>query len=221
MYKNNSNRLLFVNLGIPSHPIVIITRWFSCLRVAMYYSEHLPKITEIINTVENDDILIWNAKDALSKFNVFHFLFQIKTFYQSLINFMDGFENSAYKTGYNQLINLNLIDDPCEIKDYILNRLQKQDIMGIIILETWIYLQQYMRAFINAMWHHFSIVFQWSIKCSAKIGNLQMTIYLSTSVFIITSVLIEAVIKSKYYLQRTIVTKYVIIQKFHNNFYLK
>ena len=36
------------------------------------------------------------------------------------------------KTGYNQLINLNLNDDPCVIKDYILKQLQKQDIMSII-----------------------------------------------------------------------------------------
>ena len=47
---------------------------------------------------------------------------------------MDGFENSAYniKTGYNQLINMNLNEDPCQIKNYILKRLRKQDIMSII-----------------------------------------------------------------------------------------
>jgi len=79
--KNNSNRFLFVNEGIPSHQIVITTRWSSWLRDAMYYSEHLPKNTEIINTIENDGILIRNAKDVLSNLNVFHSLFQIKTYY--------------------------------------------------------------------------------------------------------------------------------------------
>ena len=100
----------------------------------MYYSEHLPKITEFINTIENDGLLITNAKDVLSNLNVFHSLFQIKTSYQSLIDVMDRFVNSTYniKTGYNQLINLNLNEDPCEITYYILKRLQKQDIMSII-----------------------------------------------------------------------------------------
>ena len=132
--KNNSNRFLFVNEGIPSHQIVITTRWSSWLRVAMYYSEYLPRINEIINTIENDGIFIRNAKDELSNLNVFHSLFQIKTSYRSLIHVIDGFKNSAYniKTRYNQLINLNLNDDPCAIKDYILKQLQKQDIMSII-----------------------------------------------------------------------------------------
>jgi len=52
----------------------------------MYYSEHLPNIIEIIDTIENDNIMIRNAKDALSNLNVFHSIFQIKTSYQSLID---------------------------------------------------------------------------------------------------------------------------------------
>ena len=34
-------------------------------------------------------------------------------------------------------------------------------------------------------------------KCCAKNGNLQMTIYLSTFIFIITTMFVEAVIKNK------------------------
>ena len=95
-HKNNPYQLLFVNAGIPSSPIVIITRWSSWLRAAMYYNENLPKITEIIKIIKNDGILIRNAKDALSNLNIFHSLFEIKISYQSLMDVMDGFENSAY-----------------------------------------------------------------------------------------------------------------------------
>lgn len=132
--KNKSNADLFKNIGKP--PDVIVTRWSSWLKAAIYYATHLPSIKGIVNSIDNEGILVKRAKEALRNEFLISDLMEIVENYSNLINILDKFEESYYniETGYCTLLNMNFGRDPIELKLYIDKRLKANGISDLIDL---------------------------------------------------------------------------------------
>ena len=47
--KNKDRKKDFHDAGLPSPPDLVITRWATWLRAALYYSENLPAVRTIVN----------------------------------------------------------------------------------------------------------------------------------------------------------------------------
>ncbi|KAG0436511.1 hypothetical protein DMUE_4189 [Dictyocoela muelleri] len=135
-HKNKTNFAKFVNIGQP--PSVIITRWSSWLRAVNYYCENLPEVKNIVSKIENDSILVSDAKDSIKDKTLFKSLCEIKEFYISLVEILDNFESSTYdiESEYKVLNDLNIVYDPVQIKEYINNRLKVNDISVIATLKN-------------------------------------------------------------------------------------
>ena len=134
-HKNTRMKSKFADVGIP--PDVIITRWSSWIKAALYYADNLSCIKDIVNSCPPEGIMLQRAKDALNSTHVASELVLIKLSYESLIPILDDFENSVYniRTGYEALANLNFESDPVKIKEYLNCRLDSNDIKTIALLE--------------------------------------------------------------------------------------
>ncbi|KAG0437831.1 hypothetical protein DMUE_3454 [Dictyocoela muelleri] len=80
---NKTNSAKFVNIRQP--PSVIITRWSSWLRAVDYYCENLPEVKNIVSKIENDGILVSDAKDSIEYKTLFESLCEIKDSYISIV----------------------------------------------------------------------------------------------------------------------------------------
>lgn len=130
--KNYNNLNKFQHIGRP--PSVIITRWPSWLRAALYYSKNLIVVKSIVETISGDGILITNAKNIVKDTELTKDLFYIDYSYSNLIELLTEFENGKHniETGYNILKNLNFNQDPVELKSYI----EKNQIKNILNFEN-------------------------------------------------------------------------------------
>jgi len=126
--KNRSNAAHFSNIGAP--PVVIITRWSSWLRAALYYADNLPKVKLILNNLPGTGIMLQRAKEAVNQNSLTADLLAVKECYEQLIPILDNFENSLYtiNSGYEILSTLQFELDPVNIKSYLEKRLLDNDI---------------------------------------------------------------------------------------------
>ena len=132
--KNRTNKELFNDIGIP--PSVIVTRWSSWLRAALYYADNLPGIRKIVNSISDKGILLTRAKEAANQSNLTYNLLMIKECYEQLIPITENFENSKYTiySGYETLSQIEFKSDPVNVKKYIVKRLADNDITVIVKL---------------------------------------------------------------------------------------
>ena len=63
--KNRTTMSLFSGIGIP--PAVIVTRWSSWLRAALYYANNLPGVRRVIDTLFDEGVLVKRAKEAVNE----------------------------------------------------------------------------------------------------------------------------------------------------------
>ena len=65
--KNKDRKKDFYDAGgLPSPPDLVITRWATWLRAALYYSENLPAVCTIVNNWTSAGLLVSRAKDAIN-----------------------------------------------------------------------------------------------------------------------------------------------------------
>ncbi|KAF9762779.1 hypothetical protein NGRA_1755 [Nosema granulosis] len=61
--KNKTRAALFYEIGSP--PSLILTRWSSWLKAALYYCKYLPIVRNIVMKIDSDWVLVTNAKNAV------------------------------------------------------------------------------------------------------------------------------------------------------------
>lgn len=133
--KNKNRRALFADIGSP--PTVIVTRWSSWLRGALYYSKNLPNVKRIVENYEGSGILVEKAKEAVNGEQLKSDLLAIKRDYEPLINLIEKMQDTSYTisqfwSDIQQLLVGGLGMDVCEIKPYIQHRLPQTGIAEIM-----------------------------------------------------------------------------------------
>ena len=130
--KSKDRKKDFHDAGLPS-PDLVITRWATWLRAALYYSENLPAVRAIVNNWTSAGLLVSRAKDAINVEGLVSDLVKINQ-YRTLAANVEFFEGSActITKAYGLLKNMQFDDDPCAIKDYINKRLSNSDLETII-----------------------------------------------------------------------------------------
>ena len=82
----------FHDAGLPSPPDPVITRWATWLRVALYYSENLPAVCNVVNNWTSAGLLVSRAKDTFNVENLVPDLVKINQ-YRTLaanVKFLEG-----------------------------------------------------------------------------------------------------------------------------------
>lgn len=132
--KNKCNAAHFKNIGKP--PDVIITRWSSWLNATYYYSENLPAIKDIVESISEDGVMIKRAKEALRSEYLVKELIEIRENYSVFVDVLENFEHSQYDidTGFKALSHLDLKSDPINLKYYIDKRLKDNGITELLTL---------------------------------------------------------------------------------------
>jgi hypothetical protein len=125
-------------MGIAIPPSVIITRWSSWLRAAIYYSDNLPTIYNIFKNIKPEGILYQRAYEALHNPTVYPNLITIKRSYSFLINILDMFENEGLtiNTGYEEVDKIKIQEDPVELMHYVQACIEKNDIKSITLIRN-------------------------------------------------------------------------------------
>jgi len=129
--KHRAIMSLFSGIGVP--PVVIVTRWPTWLQATLYYADNLPEIKRIINMLHGEVVIIKRAKDTLKEMNLLADLVYIKECYKNLICMFDNFGCLSYiiYSGHEILSDINLKENPVNIKTYIESRLHDNDIRTI------------------------------------------------------------------------------------------
>lgn len=133
--KNKARRQLFSDIGAPPDPIV--TRWGSWLSASQYYSENLPAVRTIVSSIEGEGIIVKKAKEALQSNNISQQLREIFSYYlqiKDLIMYSER-SDSTIDDLYFKIKSLSFGNDPCQIKDYVEKRLQKNEIARLLNME--------------------------------------------------------------------------------------
>ena len=131
--KNKDRKKDFHDVGLPSPPDLVITRWTTWLRAALYYSENLPAVRTTVNNWTSAGLLVSRAKDAINVEDVVPDLVKINQ-YRTLaanVEFLEG-STCTITEAYGLLKNMQFDDDPCAIKNYIKKQLSNSDLETII-----------------------------------------------------------------------------------------
>lgn len=128
--KNKTRQQLFTDIG--TAPVPVVTRWGSWLNAAMYYCENLVAVKDIFSGLEGG-VLVENAKKALDK-NLTSDLVQLQSCYRGILTVIEKIESKAYsiKDAVKEIYDSNFGEDPVGIKEYILKRISKNDIIDIV-----------------------------------------------------------------------------------------
>ena len=131
--KNKDRKKDFHDAGLPSPPDLVITRWATWLRVALYYSENLSAVRTIVNNWTSAGLLVSRANDAINVEDLVPDLVKINQ-YRTLAANVEFLEGSActITEAYGLLKNMQFDDDPCAIKNYFKKRLSNSDLETII-----------------------------------------------------------------------------------------
>lgn len=133
--KNKNRKNKFRLIGSPPEPV--LTRWGTWIKAALYYSNNLPAVREIVESFEGNGLLVCKAKCAIQCTDLPQSLLEIKRDYACLLHLIEKTENTCYsiETAYQDLTTIYLRHDSCNIKKYILKRLTKNsDISAIMSL---------------------------------------------------------------------------------------
>ena len=120
--KNKDCKKDFHDAGLPFPPDLVITRWATWLRAALYYSENLPAVPTIVNNWTSAGLLVSRAKDAIDVEGLVSDLVKINQ-YRTLAANVEFLEGSActITKACGLLKNMQFDDDPCAIKNYVTN----------------------------------------------------------------------------------------------------
>ena len=134
--KNKTRRQLFKDVGFPPCPIV--TRWGSWLEAAFYYAQNLPEIRRIVDSIDDDGVIVIKAKESLQSAGLNESLMAISRTYEQLKTLMKKSESSSYtvEEAVNDVSKVDFSTDPCGIKEYIVSRFEKNDILAIKRMEN-------------------------------------------------------------------------------------
>ena len=110
----------FHDVGLPSPPDTVITRWATWLRAVLYYSENFLAVRTIVNNWTRAGLLVSRAKDAINVEDLVPDLVKINQYWTVAAN-VEFLEGSActITEAYGLLKNMQFNDDPCAIKNYI------------------------------------------------------------------------------------------------------
>lgn len=130
--KNKTRENDFILIGIPPEPI--ITRWGSWLLAAMYYATKFPDVRNIVRNWSGKGYLLNLAKTAVEKPNLTTSLIEICEYYSNLTTCLIKLENPSFSIyeAFDHINELQFGSDPCEIKNYIRKRIDKNEISEII-----------------------------------------------------------------------------------------
>ena len=103
-------------------PQLIVTRWPGWLNAALYYSSNYTKLKIIVNSLEDDGMLMERAKYSVNNTNVFTELLCISKNHKPLIDIMDLLESNPLniEQGYENIGDINLNEDQKNIEKYTL-----------------------------------------------------------------------------------------------------
>ena len=121
-----------LDIGSPPEPIV--SRWGTWLKASMYYCDHLPDVRRIVNEFTGDGLLVRNVRSAINCETLTNNLVTIKRCYSPLIDLLQKSESTAYtiKRANEDFNNLCFAEDPCNLKEYLIKKIEKCDIPSII-----------------------------------------------------------------------------------------
>ena len=71
--KNKDRKKDFHDAGLPSPPDLVITRWATWLRAALYYNENLPAVHTIVNNWTSAGLLV---SSLICEVNIFRSILQ-------------------------------------------------------------------------------------------------------------------------------------------------
>ena len=131
--KNSHRRNLFHEIGSPPTPI--LTRWGTWLDAAVnYYAPKLLEVRKIVESFEDDGVIVEKAKQAVKGAELDIQLAEITRCYASLLPLLKKMEAKNYSIfkAYSDLRALNVKDDKCCIGEYINRRLIANDAVDII-----------------------------------------------------------------------------------------
>jgi hypothetical protein len=135
--KNKKHKIEFEECGVP--PNVIVTRWGSWLSSCQWYSRNFVAVKNIVeNKIQDAGLIVERAKDVLKKENLFKDIFDINNQYGAILENIDLFNSSkiTMKQAYEKLLALDFKEDYAGLKNYIVFRLEKNNISRIINLEN-------------------------------------------------------------------------------------
>ena len=110
--KNNDRRKDFYHAGLPSPPDLVITRWATWLRAALYHTENFPTVCTIVNTWTSAGLLVSRAEDAINVKDLVPDLVKINQYRTAAAN-VEFLEGSActITEAYGLLKNMQFDDD--------------------------------------------------------------------------------------------------------------
>ena len=131
--KNKERCKDFSDAGLPSPPAPVVTRWATWLEAAFFYAEHLPVVRNIVNNWKSGGILVTRAKEAINEDQLISDLVLILQ-YQPLARNVELLEATDCRMAdaFKLIKNMDFLEDPCEIQNYIDRRLSGSDIETMI-----------------------------------------------------------------------------------------
>lgn len=128
--KNRKRRQALKN-AVQLPPSVVVTRWASWLKAALYYAENLPKVRDVINSFSGEGILTQRAKDACNSAALPQELLAIKRDYENFTKLIVTMQDSTYsiEQASHDFDNLassgGLGKDSANIRVYLKERLKR------------------------------------------------------------------------------------------------
>ena len=92
--KNRSRKELFKDIGYPPQPVV--TRWGSWLQAASYYAKNLPEIRKIVESINDEGMIVSKAKLVIFEKSVGRGLLEIVNCYSHLSSLIIKAESAKY-----------------------------------------------------------------------------------------------------------------------------
>ena len=88
----------------------------------------------IFDEITDTGLLVTRAKEALVDVNLAQSLVNIKMCYHQLSNLVHKFEDPSLCIikAHSQLVGIDFGDDPCGVAPYLMKRLDKNEVTGIV-----------------------------------------------------------------------------------------
>jgi hypothetical protein len=134
--KSKARQKIFFNLKLP--PDVICVRWGSWLKAAKYYSENFIEVKKIVNVFKNDGSIVEKAKLAVNNTDVKAELLNLELNYFFLLDLIEksSLETYSIENALEDIKNIKIKDDVCDIESYITQRINKSDNIKIKNMEN-------------------------------------------------------------------------------------
>ena len=123
--KNSDRRQQFSEIGLPPRPV--LTRWGSWIGAALYYSKNLNTVQQIVNSWDGEGVLEKNAISSVNSLGLYDQLVDLQKNYGGFLKMIEEFsiKTMTIENGVKRIIAKDFLDDPCGIKKYFLERVEK------------------------------------------------------------------------------------------------